>query len=91
MDIAKYMVTALLLSSALGNMNRPWVFVGVMIGTIFDLRLGSHFKSIKIKNRRKENSMGAVIVSIFVSLIATIGGLYFMYQDRKNAKSNGKG
>jgi len=27
--------------------------------------------------------MGAVIVSIFVSLIATIGGLYFMYQDRK--------
>ena len=27
--------------------------------------------------------MGAVIVSILVSLIATIGGLYFMYQDRK--------
>ncbi len=27
--------------------------------------------------------MGAVIVSIFVSLIATIGGLYFMYQDKK--------
>ena len=27
--------------------------------------------------------MGAVIVSIFVSLIATIGGLYFIYQDRK--------
>ncbi|WP_455102211.1 hypothetical protein [Prevotella nigrescens] len=31
------MVTALLLSSALGNMNRPWVFVGVMIGTILTL------------------------------------------------------
>ena len=28
--------------------------------------------------------MGAIVVSIFVSLIATIGGLYFMYQDRKN-------
>ena len=40
MDIAKYMVTALLLSSALGNMNRPWVFVGVMIGTILTLAWG---------------------------------------------------
>ena len=40
MDIAKYMVTALLLSSALGNMNRPWVFVGVMIGTILTLGWG---------------------------------------------------
>ncbi len=31
--------------------------------------------------------MGAVIVSIFVSLLATISGLYFIYQDRKNRKS----
>jgi len=31
--------------------------------------------------------MGAIVASIFVSLVATIGGLYFMYQDRKNRKS----
>ena len=31
--------------------------------------------------------MGAIAASIFVSLVATIGGLYFMYQDRKNRKS----
>ena len=31
--------------------------------------------------------MGAIVVSFFVSLIATIGGLYFMYQDRKDRKS----
>ena len=31
--------------------------------------------------------MGAIVVSIFVSLIATIGGLYFIYQDRKDRKS----
>ena len=31
--------------------------------------------------------MGAIVASIFVSLIATIGGLYFMYQDRKDRKS----
>ena len=35
--------------------------------------------------------MGAVIVSIFVSLLATISGLYFMYQDRKTVSPNGKG
>jgi len=35
--------------------------------------------------------MGAIVASILVSLIATIGGLYFMYQDKKNRKSNGKG
>lgn len=28
--------------------------------------------------------MGAIVASIFVSLVATIGGLYFMYQDKKN-------
>ena len=31
--------------------------------------------------------MGAIVVSIFVSLLATISGLYFIYQDRKNRKS----
>ena len=31
--------------------------------------------------------MGAIVVSICVSLLATISGLYFMYQDRKNRKS----
>ena len=31
--------------------------------------------------------MGAIVASIFVSLIATIGGLYFMYQDKKDRKS----
>ena len=35
--------------------------------------------------------MGAIVASIFFSLVATIGGLYFMYQDKKNRKSNGKG
>ena len=31
--------------------------------------------------------MGAVLVSIFVSLLATISGLYFIYQDKKDRKS----
>ena len=31
--------------------------------------------------------MGAVVASIFVSLLATISGLYFIYQDKKDRKS----
>ena len=31
--------------------------------------------------------MGAIVASIFVSLVATIGGLYFIYQDKKDRKS----
>ena len=31
--------------------------------------------------------MGAIVASIFVSLVATIGGLYFMYKDKKDRKS----
>ena len=31
--------------------------------------------------------MGAIVASIFVSLVATIGGLDFMYQDKKDRKS----
>ncbi len=30
--------------------------------------------------------MGAIIVSIFVSLVATIGGIYFMIQDKKKGE-----
>ena len=40
MDIAKYMVTALLLSTAFGNMDRLWVLVCVVIGVILTLGWG---------------------------------------------------
>ena len=33
--------------------------------------------------KRKESKMGAIIVSIFVSAIAWIGGIYFYIQDHK--------
>ncbi|EGQ14215.1 DUF6722 family protein [Prevotella pallens] len=40
MDIAKYMVTALLLSTAFGSMDRLWVLVCVVIGVILTLGWG---------------------------------------------------
>lgn len=32
--------------------------------------------------------MGAIVVSVYVSLIACIGGLYFIIQDKKEARLN---
>ena len=40
MDIAKYMVTALLLSTAFGSMDRLWVRVCVVISVILTLGWG---------------------------------------------------
>ena len=40
MDIAKYMATALLLSSAFGEMDKWWIVLVVLIGTISTLCFG---------------------------------------------------
>lgn len=40
MDIAKYMATALLLSSAFGDMDKWWIVLVVLLGTVFTLVLG---------------------------------------------------
>lgn len=40
MDIAKYMATALLLSSAFGEMDKWWIILIVLIGTVFTLCFG---------------------------------------------------
>ncbi|MDR0603552.1 MAG: hypothetical protein LBG80_04525 [Bacteroidales bacterium] len=40
MDIAKYMITALLLSSAFGDMENPWVIMSVIIASAATLVTG---------------------------------------------------
>lgn len=40
MDIAKYMVTALLLSSVFGDMDNVWTITAVIIATIATLVIG---------------------------------------------------
>lgn len=34
--------------------------------------------------------MGAIIVSVFVSVIACVGGVYFYLQDKKEENKNNK-
>ena len=40
MDVAKYMTTALLLSSAFGDMENPWVITSVIIASAATLGAG---------------------------------------------------
>ncbi|ATV32031.1 DUF6722 family protein [Prevotella intermedia] len=54
MDIAKYMVTALLLSSVFGNMDNLWVFVSVIIGAALTLGWGLYLVKDNIKQKEGE-------------------------------------
>ncbi|MBM6714732.1 hypothetical protein H6A36_13320 [Phocaeicola coprocola] len=41
--------------------------------------------------KRKENNMGAIIMSVLVSVIAIVGVIYFNHQDKKEQhKANNK-
>lgn len=53
MDIAKYMATALLLSSAFGDMESPLVVVLVIIATALTLFFGL----LLVKNKKEEKEV----------------------------------
>lgn len=44
----------------------------------------------KTKKKRKEIDMGAIIMSVLVSVIAVVGFIYFTYQDKKDAVKDKK-
>ena len=50
MDIAKYIVTALLLSSVFGDMQNPWIVISVILSAAITLTIGL----ILIKDKNKE-------------------------------------
>lgn len=50
MDIAKYIVTALLLSSVFGDMQNPWIIMCVILSAAITLTAGL----ILIKDKTKE-------------------------------------
>ncbi len=52
MDVAKYMTTALLLSSTFGDMKNPWVIASVIMASIITLFAGLCLINDK---KRKEN------------------------------------
>lgn len=53
MDVAKYMTTALLLSSAFGDMENPWVITSVIIASA--ATLGAGLWLVRNKEKRRIN------------------------------------
>jgi dolichol kinase len=43
-------------------------------------------RTLFLFSRQKEIIMGAIIMSVLVSVIAIVGVIYFNYQDKKQAK-----
>ena len=52
MDVAKYMTTALLLSSAFGDMENPWVITSVIIASAATLGAGLWL----VRNKEKKEN-----------------------------------
>ncbi|MFK1876469.1 DUF6722 family protein [Bacteroides fragilis] len=88
MDVAKYMTTALLLSSAFGDMENPWVITSVIIASA--ATLGAGLWLVRNKEKKGELIMGAIAVSIFVTVVAVVGVIYFNRQDRKEMHQTSK-
>ena len=84
LDIAKYLVTAVLLASVFGDIEDKWIVYVVASYTII-ITLGFGLYLVQEK-RRKENEMGAIIMCSLVSAIAIVVGLYFYIQDKKETK-----
>lgn len=40
LDISKYLVTAMLLTTAFGDMSNPWIVLGVIISALITFMLG---------------------------------------------------
>lgn len=85
MDIAKYITTAVILTSIFGEIDQKWIiYVGGIISILLTLGIGLWLVQDK---KRKENNMGALIMFGFVSLIAIVGGIYFYLEDKKEIHS----
>lgn len=83
MDIAKYLTTAVLLSSVFNDIKDSWIiYFVVSIAIVLTLLSGLWLVR---EEKRKENDMGAIIMSVLVSVIAIVGVIYFNHQDKKEA------
>ena len=85
MDIAKYITTAVILTSIFSEIEQEWIiYVGGIVSISITLGVGLWLVRDK---KRKESNMGALIMFGFVSLIAIVGGIYFYIEDKKEIKA----
>ena len=79
MDIAKYLVTAVLLSSIITDMGNSWIlYLSVSFSVVVTLSVG-----LWLVRDKKERIMSAL-----VSVIAIVGGVYFWIQDKKETRKD---
>ena len=85
MDIAKYITTAVILSSMIGDIReKGYCILLLSFSSLY--RLDGDYTWLGT-NKRKGNSMNAgILMMIFVIAIANIGGMYFYIRDKRNLK-----
>ena len=87
MDVAKYMFTALLISTIFADMEEPVIIYCAVFAAFILLFWGwALFGSSFENNKKKEQTMNTIIISGSLALFATIVGLYYMYQDKQERK-----
>lgn|GEM_PF-1392327 len=73
------------------DLESPLVVIGGFVRRWLHLRGGftSYVtKKLVINLIRNVNDMGAIAVYIFVLLVANVAGLYYYFDDKRNAKRN---
>lgn len=80
MDIAKYITTAVVLTSIFGDVQEKWIiYLGGSLAIVITLLAGLWL----VNDKRKDDKMGALIMFGLVSVIAIVGVIYFNHKDKK--------
>ena len=87
MDIAKYVLTAVIISTAFSGMGEIWMYV--IAGIIVTATVGLGLWLIREKGGMKymsNNEIGFLIMCGTIMLIAITGFLYFYIKDKKEER-----
>lgn len=80
MDIAKYITTAVVLTSIFGDVQEKWIiYLGGSLAIVITLLAGLWL----VNDKKKDDKMGALIMFGLVSVIAIVGVIYFNHKDKK--------
>ena len=89
MDIAKYILTAILLTSLFDGLEDLWItYIIAFITTAVTFMTGIVLLRKKTKGGE---TMGTIITCSFISLIAIASLIYFTIDDRKKSRGRKKG
>lgn len=85
MDIAKYITTAVVLTSIFGDVQEKWIiYLGGSLAIVITLLAGLWL----VNDKKKDDKMGALIMFGLVSVIAIVGVIYFNHKDKKNIRES---